>query len=35
MRWLVSGIIGLMAVAFVSLAAVGVGLYWQRVETRG
>ena len=24
-----------MAVAFVSLAAVGGGLYWQRVETRG
>jgi Mce-associated membrane protein len=35
MRWIVSGIIGLMAVAFVSLAAVGGGLYWQRVETRG
>ena len=34
MRWLVSGIAGLVAVAFVSLAAVGGGLYWQRVETR-
>lgn len=35
MRWVVSGIAGLVAVAFVSLAAVGGGLYWQRVETRG
>jgi Mce-associated membrane protein len=35
MRWLVSGIAGLMMVAFVGLAAVGGGLYWQRVETRG
>jgi len=34
MRWLVSGIAGLVAVAFVSLAAMGGGLYWQRVETR-
>jgi Mce-associated membrane protein len=34
MRWLVSGVVGLVAVAFVSLAAVGGGLYWQRVETR-
>jgi Mce-associated membrane protein len=35
MRWLVSGIAGLMTAAFVGLAAVGGGLYWQRVETRG
>jgi Mce-associated membrane protein len=30
-----SGIAGLMTAAFVGLAAVGGGLYWQRVETRG
>ena len=35
MRWVVRGIIALVAVAFVSLAAVGGGLYWQRVEIRG
>jgi Mce-associated membrane protein len=35
MRWLVSGIAGLMTAAFVGLAAVGASLYWQRVETRG
>jgi Mce-associated membrane protein len=35
MRWLVRVIVGLVAVAFVSLAAVGGGLYWQRVEIRG
>ncbi|OBA70658.1 MULTISPECIES: hypothetical protein [Mycolicibacterium] len=35
MRWIVSGIAGLVAVAFVSLATVGGGLYWQRVENRG
>ena len=35
MRWIVRGLIGLVAVAFVSLAALGGGLYWQRVETRG
>ncbi len=34
MRWLVGGIAGLMAAAFVGLAAVGGSLYWQRVETR-
>jgi Mce-associated membrane protein len=34
MRWLVSGILGLMTAAFVGLAAVGGSLYWQRVETR-
>ena len=33
MRWFVSGILGLMAAAFVGLAAVGGSLYWQRVET--
>ena len=35
MRWVVSGIAGLMTAAFVGLAAIGGGLYWQRVETRG
>jgi Mce-associated membrane protein len=35
MRWLVSGIAGLMTAAFVGLAAVGGWLYWQRVETSG
>jgi Mce-associated membrane protein len=35
MRWLVSGIAGLLMAAFVGLAAVGGGLYWQRVEIRG
>jgi Mce-associated membrane protein len=35
MRWLVSGLAGLMTAAFVGLAAVGGWLYWQRVETRG
>jgi Mce-associated membrane protein len=34
MRWLVGGVVGLMTAAFVGLAAVGGGLYWQRVETR-
>jgi Mce-associated membrane protein len=34
MRWVLSVIAGVLAVAFVSLAAVGGGLYWQRVETR-
>src|SRR3954467_11134595 len=35
MRWLVGGIAALLAAAFVGLAAVGGGLYWQRVEIRG
>jgi Mce-associated membrane protein len=35
MRWFVNGIAGLMAAAFVGLAAVGGALYWQRTETRG
>lgn len=35
MRWLVTGIAGLVAAGFVSLAAVGGGLYWQRVEAHG
>jgi Mce-associated membrane protein len=35
MRWLVGGIAALLAAAFVGLAAVGGGLYWQRVEMRG
>ena len=35
MRWFVSGLAGLLAVTFVSLAAVGGGLYWQRVESGG
>jgi Mce-associated membrane protein len=34
MRWILSVLAGVLAVAFVSLAAVGGGLYWQRVETR-
>lgn len=34
MRWIVGVFAGLLAVAFVSLAAVGGGMYWQRVETR-
>lgn len=34
MRWILSAVTALVAVAFVSLAAVGGGLYWQRVETR-
>jgi Mce-associated membrane protein len=34
MRWLGGGIAGLMSAAFVGLAAVGGGLYWQRVETQ-
>jgi Mce-associated membrane protein len=35
MRWLVSGVVGLLTAAFVGLAAVGGALYWQRVEMRG
>ena len=35
MRWLVGGIAGLLAAAFVGFAAVGGVLYWDRVETRG
>ena len=35
MRWLVSGIAGVMTAAFVGLGAVGGSLYWQRTETRG
>ena len=35
MRWFVNGIAGLMAAAFVGLAAVGGALCWQRTETRG
>jgi len=35
MRWLIGAIAALMSAAFVGLAAVGGGLYWQRVETRG
>ncbi|AEV72934.1 Macrophage killing protein with similarity to conjugation protein [Mycolicibacterium rhodesiae NBB3] len=34
MRWILSVLAGVLAVGFVSLAAVGGGLYWQRVETR-
>lgn len=34
MRWILSILAGVLAVAFVSLAAVGGGMYWQRVETR-
>ena len=35
MRWIISGIVGVVAVALVSLAAVTGGLYWQRVQTLG
>ena len=35
MRWLVGGLVGLLTAAFVGLAAVGGGMYWQRVEIRG
>ena len=34
MRWLVTGLVGLLAVAFVALAGAGGWLYWNRVETR-
>jgi Mce-associated membrane protein len=34
MRLLVTGITGLLTAAFVALAAVGGGMYWQRVEMR-
>lgn len=32
MRWLVTGLTGLLAAAFVALAGVGGWLYWNRVE---
>lgn len=35
MRWLVTGMVGLLAAAFVGLAGVGGWLYWTRVETHG
>lgn len=35
MRWLVSGIIGLLAVVFVAISGVGGWLYWNRVELNG
>ena len=35
MRWLVTGLAGLLAAAFVGLAAVGGWMYWDRVEQRG
>ncbi|MBV8930438.1 MAG: mammalian cell entry protein [Mycobacteriaceae bacterium] len=35
MRWLVAGVAGLLAAAFVGLAGVGGWLYWGRVELRG
>jgi Mce-associated membrane protein len=35
MRWLVTGLVGLLAVAFVGLSGVGGWLYWNRVEQRG
>ncbi len=34
MRWLVSGLVGLLAAAFVALAGAGGWLYWDRVERR-
>jgi Mce-associated membrane protein len=35
MRWLVTGLAGLLAAAFVGLSAVGGWMYWNRVEQRG
>jgi len=35
MRWLVTGLIGFFAAAFVALAGYGGALYWDRVELRG
>ena len=35
MRWLITGVAGLLAAAFVALAGVGGWLYWDRVEIRG
>ena len=35
MRWLVTGLIGLLAVGFVGLSGVGGWLYWNRVELNG
>jgi Mce-associated membrane protein len=35
MRWFVTGLAGLLAAAFVGLAAVGGWMYWDRVEMRG
>jgi Mce-associated membrane protein len=35
MRWLVTGLAGLLAAALVGLAGVGGWMYWHRVETRG
>ncbi|MCW2651875.1 MAG: Macrophage killing protein with similarity to conjugation protein [Mycobacterium sp.] len=34
MRWLVTGLTGLLAAAFVALAGAGGWLYWNRVELR-
>jgi Mce-associated membrane protein len=34
MRWLVTGLAGLLAAAFVALAGAGGWLYWNRVELR-
>ncbi|MBV9090492.1 MAG: mammalian cell entry protein [Mycobacteriaceae bacterium] len=34
MRWLVTGLAGLLAAAFVALAGAGGWLYWNRVEIR-
>ncbi len=35
MRWLVTGLVGLLAAAFVALSGFGGYLYWHRVELRG
>jgi Mce-associated membrane protein len=35
MRWFVTGLAGLLAAAFVGLAAAGGWMYWDRVEQRG
>lgn len=35
MRWLITGLVGLFAAAFVALAGVGGAFYWNQVELRG
>ncbi len=35
MRWVIAAVMSLLTTAFVGLAALGGGFYWQRVETRG
>ena len=35
MRWLITGLVGLLAAAFVAFAGLGGWLYWDRVELIG